>query len=191
MSEKKDKTPNPQGKGQNDAISFLVERSASIGLPDIGDDSEEKVVRDYLSSLFVISCDFKFNPVRGREYYIYSHNSRMLLSLVSPNEGGEKIYHKYLGRCLLRNDFTWALLLEEKNTFNLASPCGDQGDVSPGGNIEELMKRSGKRTYNKSLGYYQNVLNFILAKSVQLRGDRLAVLSSEMGRPSAQLRLKN
>ena len=188
LSEMQDKKPNPQGKGQNPGISLLVERSASIGLPDVNKDSEEKIVRDYLSSLFVISCDFKFNPVRGREYYIYSHNSRMLLSLVSPNEGGEKIYHKYLGRCFMRDDFTWALLLVEKNLFNMSSEYKDQAGVNSGDKREELISRSGNGGYNTSLGYYQNVLNFILGKSVKLRGDRLAALSSDRARPAAQLR---
>lgn len=187
MNVRQDKKPNPQGKGQDTGISLLVEQSASIGLPDIREDSEEKIVQDFLSSLFVVSCDFKFNPVRGREYYIYSHNNRMLLSLVSPTEGGVQIYEKYMGKCYLKKDFTWSLLLEQENHLTLSSDHKGLAAADSLSSIDELMKKSARGRYDYSLGYYQNVLNFILGKSVKLRSDRLLALGSERMREPAQL----
>ena len=178
MDVKQERRPNPQGKGQSTGIGFLVETSASIDLPDISDDSEHKILRDVLSSLFVISCDFKFSPVRGREYYIYSQNGRMLLSLVCPAEGGEEIYEQYLGRCWLRDDFTWALLFEKKGRHAPSYASSEQDEIDTLGKVKEMVKRGEFGSYDRSLGYYQNVLKFVLGKSVDLRRASLASLGS-------------
>lgn len=114
MTQRPEKISNPQGKGLTPAVGYLVESSEGMRLPDVKDDSPSRIVEDYLSSLFVLSCDFRFRPVRNTVYHIYSHQGKAVLSLVSPEEGGTRIYDEPLGECCLKNDFSWSLVLKHE-----------------------------------------------------------------------------
>ncbi len=65
---KKQKHPNPQGKGVNPRLDLLAEAAGAIRLPAVREESAARLVEDYLASLVVLSCEFKFRPVRGGRY---------------------------------------------------------------------------------------------------------------------------
>ena len=184
MSVRIKKEPNPQGKGQSPVLGYLVETSATLDLPAAREDSRERIVGDYLASLLVISCEFKFRPVRGVSYSIYSQNGRLLLSLISAEEGGAEIFEEHLGCCRLKNDFTWEVTLDAAADrvlrFDTEAGSAVQGSQRFGGVISEIHAgRVGR--YDSRLGYYQNVLSFALAKSIALRGERLLEYESRSG----------
>ena len=199
MTSKPDGKPNPQGKGLTPALGFLLESSAGVRLPDLKDESPEGIVEDYLSSLLVLSCQFRFMPVRNTVYYLYSNHGKILLSMVSPEEGGEAIYEEYFGECLFKGDLTWSLKLHKKagNRLSLdalfSGSDGDFGgrDVAGGaGRFEWLLRklienRVGRR--DRRLGYYQNVLNYALGKSGTLRARRLLEALPQMNRKYQRL----
>ncbi len=94
------------------------------------------------------------------------------------------MYHKYLGSCYLKGDFTWALLLNENNSSGICRFLPDQ--VEPD-TVEELIKRGEVGRYNSSLGYFQNVLNFGLGRGIRLRRNRLAALKADTADTPGQL----
>lgn len=191
MTRRPDSRPNPQGKGLTLAVGFLLESSTGVRLPDLKDESPERIVEDYLSSLLVLSCEFRFMPVKNTVYYIYSNKGKVLLSMVSPREGGVRIYDEYLGACLLKGDLSWSLRLEKEaeTRFSFVALLsgiegdGDGRNAVEGERFEWLLhnlveNKTGKR--NRRLGYYQNVLNYGLGKSVRLRTKRLLEAEPQM-----------
>lgn len=167
--------PNPQGKGLNPTVGYLTETRAAIALPALENDSSDRVVEDYLSSLLVLSCSFSFRPVAGRDYFMYLHDSRMVLSLISPDEGGRDIYDEYWAVCSLKKDFCWSVQLSSDDIktrltsrFSAEVPEEERLD-----SILRGVQRGEIGRYDKTLGYYQNVLNYALGKSIGLRSKRL------------------
>lgn len=176
---KKSSGPNPQGKGLSPSLGFLVESVRELSLPVPAEDSVSRLVEDYLNSSFVLSCDFRFRPVRGRRYYIYSHHSTTLLSLIGPREGGERIYENYLGRCHLTDDFSWSVAWASNSPsmVNLHTDIVCESDISePDMDDVEMVTailetilagKVGRR--DKRLGYYQNGLNYVLGRNLYSR----------------------
>lgn len=172
------KNPNPQGKGLSPAVGYLTETTAAIALPALEDDSSDSVVEDYLCSLLVLSCSFSFRPVADRDYFMYFHDSRLVLSLIAPDEGGMDVYDEYWAVCRLKKDFCWSVQLcseglKERltNSFSENVPEKERLDFFVGG-----IRRGEIGRYDKTLGYYQNVLNYALGKSIGLRCKRLLEL---------------
>ncbi|WP_163338222.1 hypothetical protein [Desulfopila sp. IMCC35008] len=172
------KNPNPQGKGLSSAVGLLTETVAAMAVPPLEDDSCDRIVEDYLCSLLVLSCSFSFRPVADREYFIYFHDSRLLLSLISPAEGGMDIYDEYWAACRLKNDFCWSVQLSSEdlkerltNSFPANVPEKERLEYFFSG-----VQRGEIGRYDKKLGYYQNVLNYALGKSIGLRSKRLLEL---------------
>ena len=51
----------------------------------------------------IFNSDCNFNPVVGKEYYLYEKEDKIFLSLISPNEWKMK----YLGTFTLQSNNTW------------------------------------------------------------------------------------
>ncbi len=186
---KKDNQPNPQGKGINRSIGFLLELEAGFSVLPLKDDSRERIVEDYINSLVALSCSFKFKPVIGKKYYMYLMNKKWLLSLVGPDQGGTSIFEKFIAYCRLREDATWEMKFVNGHDLGI-SDIGDKkfnfkdneinwvNGVSPEG-LSKLLSNSELGRYRKDLGYYQNVLHFSLSKAITFRTKRMLELGSE------------
>ena len=181
MTRKPVAKPNPQGKGLTPAVGFLLQSSAGVRLPDLQEESPLRIVEDYLSSLFVISCDFRFMPVKNRVYYIYANKEKIILSMIAPEEGGSGVFEEHMGQCFLKPDLSWSLTLHAvaAEHISCAPLLANEGGADSGiaearfaQLLENLIeKKTGRR--DRRLGYYQNVLNYALGKSVTLRARRL------------------
>lgn len=185
--------PNPQGKGANPILGFLVRDDADIHLPDIQEDSVDRIINDYLSSLFVLSCDFKFKPVPGNHYFIYSHKGSLLISLIEPDRGGEHIFDAFVGECFFRKDLTWAVSGLQENSFSVAfsqtGECGvktiDKTATAQLRSILNNIQEIQEWRFNTHLGFYQNAMSYLVLKSLYYRCIRLkdnAVALSEAER---------
>jgi hypothetical protein len=119
------KNPNPQGKGLVPVLAHwhaLRPRGAKAKGP-------AALLLDLFASTLVLSARCDLRPVVGQRYYLYCdfhgdfhgdlHNavegsveggdSGWRLSLVSPEEWGDRAPGRCLGPCWLREDMTWAL----------------------------------------------------------------------------------
>jgi len=99
------KNPNPQGKGCVPVLQDLAAlRSHSPGPKSPGD-----ILRDYCLSALVLAAEFRFRPVPGQSYYLYSDEQEWKLSLIAPREWGARIPGQFVAKCCLRDDMTWQL----------------------------------------------------------------------------------
>ena len=96
---------NPQGKGM---VPVLDEwRGAQAGLVEAK--PVQQLLTDYFVTLLVLSAEFNFKPVRGTDYYLFLAGTRWKLSLISPEEWGERAPGPCLGQCRLLADMTWTI----------------------------------------------------------------------------------
>lgn len=175
------KIPNPQGKGTCHTLGVLAQAGEALQLPATHTDSLKRIVSDYLHSLLVLSCTFKFKPVVGKRYHIYSHNRMLVLSLVAPADGRKMIYDKYIGGACLKSDFSWSLDHVNAENIPLIFQLKTVGEPGYSESIQEdsllavLREISSKQAwkFNNDVGYYQNVMNFMLQKVLRLRLKRL------------------
>lgn len=99
------KHANPQGKGQVTVLSDWAGAQPRA----VTEKSPRALLADYFISLLVLSADFGFQPRPGVNYHLYRSGQRWQLSLVSPDEWGDKAPGMFLGECNLLNDMTWRL----------------------------------------------------------------------------------
>lgn len=186
---KKQTYPNPQGKGISQSIGFLQELETGLSILPLKDDSRERIVEDYISSLVALSCSFKFKPVVGKKYYMYLMNKKWMLSLVAPEQGGSTIFEKFLAFCRLREDTTWELkfvnghelgvsLFEDEICILKDNKLDWKNGISPD-NLRKFFSKSGLGRYRKDLGYYQNALNFTLGKVIAFRTERILEIADK------------
>lgn len=188
--------PNPQGKGLVPVLQGLQQHWARVRVPPKHID---QISLELFTSLFVLQSEFRFNPVPGQAYWLYRRRQRWSLSLISPEEWGQGMPGRYIGRCELQQDRTWTLELDpevaadpafmaevEKRRLQL------QEKIEAAAALEDILPG-----YSQRASYYNKVLVFILAKSLrssmQLSGiasleyreaRRLIAAPSETGRPS-------
>ncbi|KGE04964.1 DUF2452 domain-containing protein [Pseudohaliea rubra] len=108
------KNPNPQGKGLVPVLAHwhaLRPRGAAAKGPT-------EIILDLFASTLVLSARCDLRPVPGQRYYLYGADNGWRLSLVSPEEWGERAPGDCLGPCWLREDMTWALQAEEALAAN-------------------------------------------------------------------------
>lgn len=175
--------PNPQGKGQCTTLGLMQAMECGVRLPAPQDDGYRQLVEDLIGSLLVLSCEFRFRPVKGMDYHIYLHKGRLQLSLVGPQEGGAVLFDRYLGGCRLQEDYTWHVECLDPQGLPLIlhdSPLLDTGELQSQllaqGDYDQVLRHllsTEIGTFRRELGYYQNVLNHILGKTIALRGERL------------------
>ena len=99
------KNPNPQGKGQVPMLQAWQDLSAAA--PQ--ERSQEGFLLDYLAGSLVLAAGIRFKPVLGRDYYLYWLEDRWSLSMVSPQEWGQRDGRYPVALCRLRRDLSWEL----------------------------------------------------------------------------------
>ena len=128
----------------------------------------ETILRDYFTTLLVLSAEFSFKPVPDTPYYLFFVDGQWQLSLVSPDEWGLRAPGPCLGRCLLQPDMTWRI---EPLTNPVSEPTlRDALRASHGGFIELLAAtdtlEDGLPHYVNTLPYYRRLLAAGLANSL-------------------------
>ena len=165
MTRNPHKNPNPQGKG---AVAVLADWQATRPR-ELSDKAPSALLRDWFTSALVLSASFRFRPAVGQAYYLYSRRGEWRLSLIAPDEWGQRDAGACLGRCELRPDMTWHLeaaddldrqpeLLAELEQLieSFTEQLGDDGalaDQLPG--------------YRRDLPYHQRMLATALGASLR------------------------
>lgn len=158
------KNPNPQGKGCVSVLQdWAVLRPQLPAQKSAGD-----VLRDYCLSALVLAAKFRFRPVPGKPYYLYSDEGGWTLSLVGPQEWGSAMPGEFVANCCLLPDMTWQL---EFTSLRPDSPVTmrlqrflDSFNESIAGQASLV---DGLPFYVDQLPYYQRLLATGLAVSLQ------------------------
>ena len=158
------KNPNPQGKG---CVPVLQDwASLCPQLPDRKSPSD--VIRDYCLSSLVLAAKFRFKPVQGKPYYLYSDAQHWTLSLIAPQEWGQSLPGDYVAQCVLRPDMTWQLEIDDGC---LGSPVRQRLERFVEGFSAAVTDRnsllSGLPFYASKLPYFQRMAATGLAVSLQ------------------------
>lgn len=183
---------NPQGKGLSKTLDLLLEVQSSSSLPDASDDGLARIVEDYIATLLIVSCEFKFKPVAGVEYSLYFTNNRLLLSLITPEEGGSRLFDEFVGRCSLKRDLSWSvhgvnperlsLIFDPELLVELEKSQHKQNlDIGRLRSLLQEISNSENWRFDSRLGYYQNVLLFLVQKTLRQRLNRLRESGSQLG----------
>ena len=174
-SELADAGPNPQGKGQT---GFLLDWAYSSPRGVVAKPAPQ-LLADYFTSLLVLSSSFKFKPVFGKDYYLYSDGGRWSLSLISPDEWNDSArQHAFVGTCVLHQDSTWSI--EPSDNIGQRGHVQDQLAAFYDGFIDKLQSKrvleEGLPIYEAGLPYYQRLFAAALSRSLQAslrKGDQL------------------
>ena len=158
------KNPNPQGKGcvavlQDWAVMCPQRPERKIG---------SEVLRDYCLSALVVAAKFRFRPVRGKAYYLYSDEQDWTLSLIGPQEWGAGAPGQFVADCRLQADMTWQLEFSElapDSPVLRRLECFVDGFSTTISRQESLVE--GLPFYVRTLPYYQRMLATGLAVSLQ------------------------
>lgn len=165
MSLHSDKNPNPQGKGVvpilADWQAFHHDRAAPKAPPQL--------LLDWFVSALVLSARFSFRPVPGQRYFLFLREQQWQLSLISPDEWGERIPGACLGECLLRRDMTWTITPDERLTedpaLQSAIAAALEGFMAElGGDADAAAQMPG---YRRELPYYARLLATGLGASLR------------------------
>lgn len=126
-------------------------------------------LRDYCISSLVLAAQFRFKPVVGRAYYLYARAQDWNLSLIAPDEWGERRPGECLGACRLRPDMTWEIDTAESCGENAAALARAGSFVQAF--VETLSAQEGIAAnlpfYASGLPYYQRLLATALSVSLQ------------------------
>lgn len=124
-------------------------------------------LRDYAMSSLVLAADFRFKPVHGKDYYLYSTESGWKLSLIAPREWGQKSIGDFLARCQLRLNMTWELHIEDSDGGSLAAQRAQRFVM---GFLKALSEQDSivdsLPTYVEQLPYFRRLLASGLAASL-------------------------
>ena len=104
------KNPNPQGKGLSPILDGLNGARARITLPP---KQLEQVCSELFTSLFVLKARFDFRPVAGQSYWLYFTDKQYKLFSTAPYEWASGQPGIFIGECILREDVTWTIKLDE------------------------------------------------------------------------------
>jgi len=103
------KQANPQGKGLVPILESLAESRALISVVP---KHINQISSELFTSLFVLHSQFQFKPVVGKRYWLYQRGKQFQLSLISPDEWGSTGFGLFVGECVLQQDITWTLTLD-------------------------------------------------------------------------------
>lgn len=174
MSLHSEKKPNPQGKG---LVPVLADWESSRPIA-VQPREPAELVFDWFVSALVLSSAFRFKPALGQDYYLYARAGRWQLSLVAPQEWGDKEVGDCLGKCRLARDMTWSMEaaedLEQKPELRAALheviesfTRGLDSDAA----LDETLPG-----YRRELPYYQRLLATGLGTSLRRSVDNPELL---------------
>lgn len=112
---KQPNSPNPQGKGLVPVLESLAQSRAIVS---VAAKHINQISSELFTSLFVLHSHFQFKPVVGKSYWLYQRDKKFQLSLISPQEWGGNGFGLFVGECVLQQDITWSLTLDEAATNN-------------------------------------------------------------------------
>ncbi len=155
---------NPQGKG----LVPVLEAWHGAQPASISAKPPRQILADYFTTMLVLSAEFAFKPSPGVQYFLYRNPDNWLLSLVSPDEWGERQPGIYLGCCNLSLDMTWHLQVREDID---AQPALVEALQDFHDNFLDLLDRpapleDGLPFYAAGLPYYRRLLAAGLASSL-------------------------
>ncbi|MGD8571357.1 MAG: DUF2452 domain-containing protein [Gammaproteobacteria bacterium] len=161
----KQPNPNPQGKGLVPILDSLAESRTQIDVPPKHID---QISSELFTSLFVLHSKFQFKPVVGKSYWLYRRGQTFHLSMIAPEEWGSSSFGQYVGECVLQQDITWTLTLD--------NAAAQDNELMA---LIELRRREFERAMNnaesvdsilpvylKGLPFYQRVFASALAGSL-------------------------
>lgn len=99
---------NPQGKGMVPVLDALN----SLRPFDPGAKAPEQILKEFCLSALVLSSRFDFRVVPGKRYFLYRVEGQWRLSLIAPDEWGQRCPGAYVAACELSPDMTWSMELE-------------------------------------------------------------------------------
>ena len=151
--------------------------------------SSTEAVQDYCWSALVLSAAFGFKVAPGQTYHLYLVDGGWNLSLITPEEWGNRVPGLYAGRCELRHDMTWVLSFDESvdegsevHDALLQYLEGIRAQLHEAGSWDALLREG-----EKHLPYQQRVLATALASSLRqslaLSGQVSVPLSAPLSMP--------
>ncbi len=158
------KNPNPQGKGMVPVLRDWGTMQPTISGPK----SPADFLRDYCISSLVLAAHFRFKPVVGQDYFLYGSEQGWSLSLISPEEWGQRKVGEFVARCRLRLDMTWDMdtsRLEESSLALAMARNFIRGFVATLAGQDSIAAHLP--FYIAGLPYYQRLLATALASSLQ------------------------
>lgn len=176
------KNPNPQGKG---VVPVLRDWNSLMPVA-LAPKNAVDFLRDYCVSSLVLAADFKFKPVVGKTYYLYATPTGWSLTMISPQEWGERKAGEFLASCELRADMTWEMdatdLLEQPEALAQARNF-IQGFVDTLTEQESIS--DNLPFYVQEMPYYRRMLGTALSASLKhtlpASGDDMQALLSAGG----------
>lgn len=175
------KNPNPQGKG---CVPVLQDWGAlRPRLPE--KKSAKDILTDYCLSALVLAAKFRFRPVPGKPYFLYSDEQEWSLSLIEPQEWGDAMPGEFVAKCCLRADMTWQLDFCQRPT---GSPVSRRLEDFVGGFANTLARQESVMGelpfYVSNLPYYQRMLATGLAVSLQHSISETGTVALEQALPT-------
>ena len=158
------KKPNPQGKGCVPVLRDWAVVKPQLPAPKAAGD----ILRDYCLSALVLAAKFRFRPVLGKTYFLYSSAREWTLSLIGPGEWGRAIPGEFVAECRLQADLTWQLAFGELRADSRVRARlqrfvdGFSDSLQCGEKLEDSLP-----FYISSLPYFQRLLATGLAVSLQ------------------------
>jgi Protein of unknown function (DUF2452) len=157
--------PNPQGKGSVPVLRDWATMQPSVIAPK----SPAVFLRDYCISSLVLAAQFGFKPVVEKSYYLYARENDWNLSLIAPEEWGQRRPGECLGECRLRPDMTWEIDTSGVYADSTAAQGRARNFVEAF--VETVSGNDGIAAslpfYVSNLPYYQRLLATALASSLQ------------------------
>ena len=162
--------PNPQGKADLPLLSELQAwRSGPGRETSLPARTPRGVVVDYLSALLVLSAEFNFRPVLGKQYHLYFRDQQWQLSLVAPGEWRPSREQNYVAACELQADASWQIEpaqgLDQRPELLSALAGFEQHFRERVQGATTIVE--GLPHYESRLPYYRRVLASGLASSLQ------------------------
>ncbi len=158
------RNPNPQGKGMVPVLRDWGTMQAIV----LGPKSHADFLRDYCISSLVLAAHFRFKPVVGQDYFLYGNELGWSLSLIAPEEWGQRKVGEFVASCRLRPDMTWAM---DTSRLEEHSPAVAMARTFIRGFVDTLAGQESITThlpfYIAGLPYYQRLLATALASSLQ------------------------
>ena len=154
-----------QGKGL-----VLVLQDLSAAAPEeLRAKSSEEAAEDYCWSALVLSAAFGFRVTPGQRYFLYLVRQAWQLSLLSPEDWGQRLPGEYVGYCHLHHGMTWGLTFDDAvQEGSLVHSAlvqyleGIREQLLQSGSWEALLRQGERR-----LPYQQRVLTTALASSLR------------------------
>ncbi|EAQ99464.1 DUF2452 domain-containing protein [Congregibacter litoralis] len=159
------KNPNPQGKGLVPVMAHWQEtRPATVRAK-----APAELLFDWFASVLVLSAKFQFKPAMGQLYFLYAKGGEWQLSLVGPDEWGDRDMGDCLGTCELAGDMTWSITPDEGIGDNerLQNALGSLVDAFMSSLESDEALDAHLPGYRRELPYYQRMLATGLGASLR------------------------